>query len=112
MHILTCILILDKMQVYCYPRAMLDTIDLSKKIVTVTDLRRNFGEICANLARIDSLLLTKGGEPFAILKALPIQKMKILKSAAGVWKDTFLDNNEIWKKVLEKKSRKKAIKFC
>lgn len=80
-----------------------------KRIVSITELRRNFGEITAELAKIDSLVLTRGGEPFAILKATPEEKMKILKKASGTWKGTALDKDDIWKKVFKRKSRRTTI---
>jgi antitoxin (DNA-binding transcriptional repressor) of toxin-antitoxin stability system len=83
--------------------------DLYKRIVSITELRRNFGELTANLGKIDSLILTKGGEPFATLKAVPEEKMKVLKKAAGAWKGTKLDSNKIWREVVRKKSRKRAV---
>ncbi|OHA63116.1 MAG: hypothetical protein A2748_03040 [Candidatus Wildermuthbacteria bacterium RIFCSPHIGHO2_01_FULL_45_20] len=81
----------------------------SKKIIPITELRRNFGAITAKLAEIDSLILTKGGEPFAILKASPEEKKKRLKKSAGAWKDTSLDNGDIWREAQKKKSRKTLI---
>jgi len=81
----------------------------SGNIVSVTDFRRNFGEITANLVKIESLLLVRGGEPFAIVKAAPEAKRKALKKVAGVWKGTSLDNDSFWKKVFERKSRKEDI---
>lgn len=82
---------------------------LYKRIISITELRRNFGEITQNLAEEESLILTKGGEPFAILKAVPSEKKKILKKAAGAWGNTELDKNSLWKEVLKRKSRKTPI---
>lgn len=85
--------------------------NIFKRIVSVTELRRNFGEITINLAKIDSLILTRGGEPFAVLKSVPEEKMKILKKSAGAWKGTALDDDAIWKEVAKRKSRQAAIKL-
>lgn len=79
------------------------------KIISITELRRKFGEVTENLAKTDSIILTKGGEPFAILKAASEEKRKLLRKTAGVWKNTPLDNDALWKNVSKKKSRKKAI---
>lgn len=73
---------------------------LSKRIISVTELRRNFGAITAKLAEVESLILTRGGEPFAILKAAPEEKMKILEETAGAWKRTALDDDSLWNKIL------------
>lgn len=79
------------------------------KIISITELRRNFGRLTKNLAKTDAVILTKGGEPFAILKATSEEKRKILGKTAGVWKNTSLDNDTLWKKVSKKKSRKSPI---
>lgn len=78
-------------------------------IISITELRRNFGALTKNLAKTDAVILTKGGEPFAILKAASEEKRKLLAKTAGVWKGTALDEDSLWKKVSKKKSRKYPI---
>lgn len=85
--------------------------DVLKRIVSVTELRRNFGELTENLPEIESLILTRGGEPFAVLKAVPEEKKKIMRKAAGAWKDTSLDNDSLWKKVFQRKSREVPVRL-
>lgn len=80
-------------------------------IIPITELRRRFGEITANLAHVDRLILTKDGKPFAILKAAPEVKRELLKKTAGAWKNTEMDNDKLWKEVLKKKSRIKAVEL-
>lgn len=80
-------------------------------IVSITELRRNFGEITASLATIDYMILTRGGEPFALLKATPNEKRKIMKLAAGAWKDTPMDNDRLWQEVFKRRSRREEIKL-
>lgn len=82
-----------------------------KNIVSVTDFRRNFGEITANLAEIESLTLIRSGEPFAILRAVPEEKKKVIRKAAGAWKGTSLDSDSFWEKVLKRKSRRAEIRL-
>ncbi|MEK7521187.1 MAG: hypothetical protein AAB599_00065 [Patescibacteria group bacterium] len=82
---------------------------LLKRIVSITELRRNFGELTENLAEVEELILTKGGEPFAILKSTPNEKAKILKKAAGAWEKTALDSDRVWKEVFKRRSRKEDI---
>lgn len=82
---------------------------MNTKIVPITDLRRNFGSITSDLPKLGSLLLTRGGEPFAVLKAAPEVKKKLLKKAKGVWKGTDLDKDSFWKMALVKKSRKHPV---
>lgn len=81
------------------------------KIIPITELRRNFGKVTKKLAKIDYLILTKGGEPFAIIKAAPEEKKKILMKVAGAWKNTALDNNKLWEKVFKRKSRKSPVRL-
>lgn len=79
------------------------------KIISITELRRRFGDITENLVHEDPIIITKGGEPFAILKAAPEEKRKLLMKAAGTWKGTALDNDKLWREVLKRKSRKTSI---
>lgn len=84
---------------------------LFKRIISITELRRNFGEVTTDLARMDSLILTRGGEPFAVLKAVPAEKKKVLKKAAGAWKGTSLDSDKVWEEVFKRKSRKTSTRL-
>ncbi len=79
------------------------------RIIPITDLRRNFGALTQNLATIESLILTRDGQPFAILKAVPSVKRKVMRKAAGAWHKTPLDDDKIWKEVFKRKSRSKSI---
>lgn len=79
------------------------------KIIPITELRRNFGAVTEELAKIESLILTKGGKPFAVLRAMPGEKKKILMKSAGAWKNTKLDTNKLWKQVFKRKSRRSSI---
>lgn len=83
----------------------------TNNFIPVTDLRRKFGEITANLALYDSIILTKGGEPFAVLKALPEVKKKLLRKSAGAWKNLDLDDDKFWEESLKKRSRKVSVKL-
>ena len=82
---------------------------LLKRIISITELRRNFGEITNDLAEVEELILTKGGEPFAILRAAPVEKRKILAKSAGAWKSTSLDNDKLWEESFKKHSRKEDL---
>jgi prevent-host-death family protein len=79
------------------------------KVVPITDLRRNFGELTANLATGSDLVLTKDGRPFAVLKAAPEEKRRAMKELAGSLKGSILDDDALWAEVLRKRSRKNAI---
>lgn len=79
---------------------------MNSRIIPITDLRRNFGEITEDILSVESFILTKGGRPFAILKAAPELRRERMKKSAGAWKGTDLDNDEIWKEILKRKSRK------
>ncbi len=83
--------------------------NILNRIVSITELRRNFGVITENLAKIESLIITKGGEPFAILRATQNAKKKILNKAKGSWENTSLDDDTLWKDIFKKKSRKDKI---
>lgn len=79
------------------------------KIIPITDLRRNFGKITEDILNVEAFILTKGGKPFAILKAAPELRRERMKKSAGAWKGTDLDNDALWKDILRRKSRKKDL---
>ena len=81
----------------------------SLQIIPITELRRNFGRITANLAAMDEIILTREGSPFAVLKSAPEEKRKILRKSAGMWTNTDLDKDIFWKKILDRKSRVNPI---
>ena len=80
---------------------------LATKIIPITDFRRNFGENTDDILSVESYILTKGGRPFAVVKAAPELRRENLKMAIGAWKNTDLDNDDLWKDVLKRNSRKK-----
>lgn len=79
------------------------------RIVPITDLRRRFGEITSDLASLNSLILTKGGRPFAIMTPAPELKRERMMKSAGAWKGTRLDDEKLWKDILKRKSRRTDI---
>lgn len=79
------------------------------RIVPITDLRRNFGEITADLGMVEELILTKDGRPFAVMRAAPEEKKKIMREFAGSLKGTDLDNDKVWEEVMKRKSRKVGV---
>lgn len=78
------------------------------KIIPITDFIRKFGEYADLLPKIDKLILTREGRPFAEVKATPREKNIKLLSFYGIWKDTALDSDSLWQKVLKRKSRKEV----
>lgn len=83
---------------------MLDT-----RIIPITDFRRNFGENTDDILMVESYILTKGGRPFAIMKAAPELRREKMKRFAGSLKGTDLYGDDIWKEVFKRKSRKNPI---
>lgn len=78
-------------------------------VIAISDLRKKFGEIEAALPYVDFFTITKKGKPFATITATNDVKKSIIKNCAGLLKNTDLDNNNVWKEALKKKSRKKAF---
>ena len=81
------------------------------RIISINDLRRRFGEVEKELPHVNRFVITKKGKPFAILSADPEIKRKRLLEMAGIWKNTDLDDDKLWKEVLKRKSRRKTIKW-
>lgn len=80
-------------------------------VISISGLRRKFGEIEALLPYVENFTITKKGKPFATLTATDDVKRLIIKKYAGVFKNTDLDSDKIWQEVLKKNSRKKHIKI-
>lgn len=60
---------------------------------------------------MDKIILTKGGTPFATLKASREEKRKLLANCAGAWANTELDSDKFWAKPLVRKSKKAIPKL-
>ena len=79
------------------------------KTIAINDLRRKFGEVEKELPYVAKFIITKKGKPFAVLSVDPDIKREMLKKSAGAFKGTELDNDDLWKDILKRKSRKKSI---
>ncbi len=77
------------------------------KTISIDDLRRNFGEIKKSLP-YTTFIITDRGNPIGVLSATREMKKERMQSTAGAFKGTELDNDELWKDVLQKHSRKEA----
>jgi len=78
------------------------------KRIPISELRRRFGEIEKELPYVDHFVLTKKGKPFATLSSAPEVKKGLRQKTAGSWRDTQLDDDELWHEVSKKKSRRGA----
>lgn len=76
--------------------------------ISVDDLRRNFGAIKKQLPFVE-FIVTDRGKPIAQVSAAPEVKQGMMEKTFGAWKGTELDDDTLWKEVLKKKSRKRAI---
>lgn len=79
-----------------------------ERTISLDDLRRNLGEIKKELPYV-TFILTDRGNRIGILTATREMKRELMKSTAGSFKGTELENDNLWKEVLKKHSRKKEI---
>lgn len=77
----------------------------------VTDFLRNFREYADMLPKVDKLILTREGRPYMEVKLTAEERNERLLKLWGAWKGTSFDNDEFWKKVLVRKSRKRIIRL-
>lgn len=84
---------------------------LTTRIIPITDFRRNFGENTNDILMVESYILTKGGRPFATMKAAPELRREAMKKFAGSLKGTDLYDDKIWTEVFKRKSRKNILKI-
>lgn len=78
---------------------------ITTRTISIDDLRRNFGEIKKALPFV-IFTLTDRGKPIAHLSATREMKKKMMMKTAGSIKGTDLDQDEVWKAVLKKSSRR------
>lgn len=84
---------------------------MNTKIITVTDFIRNFGMYSDMLTKVDKLILTREGRPFATVAPTPEEKNKQLLSLRGEWNGRLFDNEAVWKEVLSRRNRKNPVKI-
>lgn len=80
-------------------------------IIPITDFVRKAGEYAARLPSLEKIILTKGGRPFAELKATPEEKNKKLIALIKSFDGKLFENEEVWKAVFTRRNRKKPIKI-
>lgn len=81
---------------------------MNTKTISVEELRRNFGAVKKKLPYTD-FTITDRGKPIGKLTASPEVRKEQMMKTFGAWKGTNLDDDDLWKEVLKKKSRKKSI---
>lgn len=80
----------------------------TERTISLDELRRNLGEIKKELPYV-TFILTDRGNRIGILTATREMKRNLMKSTAGSFKGTKLENDMLWKEVLKKHSRKGDI---
>jgi hypothetical protein len=80
----------------------------TERIISVDQLRRNFGEIKKELPYV-TFIVTDRGKQIGMFSATREMKKEIMKSTAGAFNGTELDNDLLWDDILQKRSRKTSI---
>ncbi len=84
---------------------------MDTRIIPVTDFLRNARASLDLLSRIDKIILTREGRPFATMEITPEEKNKQLLALRGKWDGRLFDTPAIWKAVMVRRNRKKPIKL-
>lgn len=84
--------------------------DITERIVPATLLRRNFGLVGKKIEKLGYVVLTVKGKPaFKVEKIDRMVKKNEVKdyllSHVGGWKGTDLDDDNLWKEILETERR-------
>jgi len=81
------------------------------RTISLEELRRNLGEIKKELQASPYLtfILTDRGGQVGVLTATREMKRNLMKSTAGSFKGTALEDDSLWKAALKKHSRKEKI---
>ena len=79
--------------------------------IPITDFIRKFGEYSNLLSRVERIILTRDGRPFAHVIPAPEEKNRKLLSMFGAGIETEIENDKIWKKVFTRHNRKHPVKL-
>lgn len=91
-----------------------DIKEITKRLLPITELRRNAGAILDKLPEVGSFILTKSGKPVAEILALEETKKKLFKKSKGAWVGTELEKIDFYKLILKRRkagSRKAPVKL-
>lgn len=80
-------------------------------IIPITDFVRKAGEYADRLPSLEKIIITRGGRPFAELKASPQEKNRKLIELIKSFDSKLFENEEVWKAVFTRRNRKKPIKI-
>lgn len=79
-----------------------------EKIISIEDLRRNFGAIKKTLPYAN-FIITDRGKQIGVLAGTRESKRARMKSTAGAFRRSGLDRDGLWQEVVKKRSRKTDI---
>ena len=92
----------------------LHTEEITKRLIPITEFRRNAGKILKDIESIGTVILTKGGKPVIELRPIKTTRAKKrFKNTFGAWKDLEIESGSLYKKILEwrKKGSRKIFPF-
>lgn len=80
-------------------------------IVPITDFIRKFGLYAGLLPKVNKIILTREGRPFAEVKLTPEERNERFLKLWGTWDPKLFSNEKVWKEVLKRKNRKHPIRL-
>lgn len=75
-------------------------------IVPITDFIRKFGMYANLLPKVDKIILTREGRPFAEVKLTSEERNERFLKLWGTWDPKLFGNDKIWKEPWKRKNRK------
>lgn len=88
--------------------------ELTKRLLPITELRRNAGAILNRLPEVGSFILTKDGKPVAKISSFKKESKRGFEESRGAWRGTELEKIDFYKLILKwrkKGTRKELLKF-
>ncbi len=79
-----------------------------EKIISIENLRRNFGAIKKALPYANFIITDRGKQIGVLASTREIKRAK-MKSTAGAFKGSGLDRDVLWRDTLKKRSRKTEV---
>lgn len=80
----------------------IDINEVSQRLLPITDLRRNTGEVFDKLNKVGFYIVTKDGKPIAQIRPITQKRGKgKFRSSYGAWKNTELNKIDFYSLILK-----------
>jgi antitoxin (DNA-binding transcriptional repressor) of toxin-antitoxin stability system len=79
---------------------------MGAQTVTITDFIRNFGKYAELLPKVEGIIVTRDGRPFARIEATPEEKNRGLPELRRSLHPQLWANDKVWKEIAKRRNRR------